>query len=81
MCLLDGEPIARSLAQKLAEQRGMVIRERVTKDLDYLVVADPDTMSGKAKQARKYGVRILAELPFWQKLGVAVDADTDDAAG
>jgi len=37
------------------------------------VVADPDSDSGKARKARQYGVRILTELAFWQKLGVEVE--------
>jgi hypothetical protein len=33
------------------------------------VVADPHTQSGKAKKARRYGVRLLAEPVFWQLMG------------
>jgi DNA polymerase-3 subunit epsilon len=45
----------------------------VTKELDLLVVADPNTQSGKAKKARKYGTRIVHEPVFWRSLGIAVD--------
>ena len=31
----------------------MVVKKGVTKKLDYLVAADPDSMSGKAKKARQ----------------------------
>jgi DNA polymerase III subunit epsilon len=41
--------------------------------LDLLVVADPDSMSGKAKKAREYGIRIVAEPVFWSMMGVNVD--------
>jgi len=51
----------------------MDVRPRVTRELDYLVAADPDTMSGKAKKARSYGIPILAEARFWQLLGIQVD--------
>jgi DNA polymerase-3 subunit epsilon len=45
----------------------------VTKKLDYLVTPDPDSMSGKAKKAREYGVRIVAEPVFWRMVGVEVE--------
>ena len=50
----------------------MIVKKTVTKKLDYLVAADPDSMSGKAKKARQYGIRILAEPVFWRMLGVDV---------
>jgi DNA polymerase-3 subunit epsilon len=37
------------------------------------VVADPNTLSGKAKKAKIYGVRILHENVFWKTLGIKVD--------
>jgi DNA polymerase-3 subunit epsilon len=45
----------------------------VTKKLDLLVVADPDTQSGKAQKARKYGIRIMHEPVFWKAIGVEVE--------
>jgi DNA polymerase-3 subunit epsilon len=51
----------------------MIVQNGVTKALDYLVCADPDSMSGKAKKARQYGIRILAEPVFWRMVGVSVD--------
>ena len=71
-CRLNGAPIARSNAEALAADRGLVVVESVTKKLDVLVVADPFTQSGKAKTARRYGVRIMHEPVFWQALGVPV---------
>jgi DNA polymerase-3 subunit epsilon len=47
------------------------VHERVTKALDVLVVADPNSQSGKAAKARSYGTRIMAEAAFWQALGAA----------
>ena len=69
-CTLDGQPITRVCAEQLAASAGLEVRSRVTKDLDLLVVADPDTQSGKARQARRHGTRILAEPVFWSELGV-----------
>jgi DNA polymerase-3 subunit epsilon len=65
--------ISREMAERLAEERGLVVAETVTKQLDILVVADPYTESGKAKIARKYGTRIMHEPVFWQAIGVMVD--------
>jgi DNA polymerase-3 subunit epsilon len=49
------------------------IRDSVTKDLDLLVMADPYSQSGKAKKARQYGTRVMAEAVFWQAIGVQTD--------
>ena len=43
------------------------------RELPILVVADPETQSGKAKKARQYGKRIVAERSFWPRVGVAID--------
>ena len=37
------------------------------------MVADPDSLSGKAKKARQYGIRILQEAVFWKMIGVKID--------
>jgi DNA polymerase-3 subunit epsilon len=50
---LKGERITRELAEKLAAEAGLLVEASVTKRLDLLVVADPDTQSGKAKKARQ----------------------------
>jgi DNA polymerase-3 subunit epsilon len=70
---IKGERLTRELAEKLAEDAGLVVQATVTKRLDLLVVADPDTQSGKAKKARQYGVRIMAEAAFWKALGMPVE--------
>ncbi len=72
-CRVAGELATRSVAETKAADAGMIIKKTVTKKLDYLVTPDPDSMSGKAKKARAYGVRILAEPVFWQLVGVQVD--------
>jgi len=70
---LEGSPITRDLAHQLATAAGLVVVDRVTKGLDILVVADPRTQSGKARQARKYEARIIAEAAFWRAIGVQVE--------
>lgn len=69
---LKGQPISRELAEALAARAGLFVRGGVSKKLDLLVVADPDTMSGKAKKARDYGTRIMAEATFWNAIGLQV---------
>jgi DNA polymerase-3 subunit epsilon len=72
-CRIDGQPISRNLAETLAARAGLTVKSTVTKNLDLLVVADPNTQSGKAKKARDYGIRILSDAVFWRMAGVTVD--------
>jgi DNA polymerase-3 subunit epsilon len=72
-CTIDGETITRNLAEMIAADKGLKVATSVTKKLDLLVVADPNTQSGKAKLARKYGIRIVSERFFWRTLEIAVD--------
>jgi DNA polymerase-3 subunit epsilon len=72
-CTLEAEQITREHARELASTRGVIVLEGVTKKLDLLVVADPDSLSGKAKKARGYGTRIIVERAFWRELGVNID--------
>ncbi|MCD6497083.1 MAG: BRCT domain-containing protein, partial [Deltaproteobacteria bacterium] len=71
--IIGDERVSKQTAILLATNRGMVVKRNVTKKLDFLVAADPDSQSSKARQARKYGVRILAESVFWRMLGVDVN--------
>jgi len=72
-CRLNGATISRELAASLAERHGLTVVDSVTKKLDILVVADPNTQSGKAKKARQYGLRIVHEPEFWRMLGIATE--------
>jgi DNA polymerase-3 subunit epsilon len=69
---LGGERVTREMAEEAARRAGMVVKPSVAKSLDILVVADPDTQSGKAKKAREYGTRIMAEAVFWRAVGLDV---------
>ncbi len=69
-CNVDGARATKELAKAYARERGMVVQTGVTKKTDLLVAADPDSLSGKAKKARAYGVRIVAEPAFWRMMGV-----------
>ena len=44
----------------------------MTKRLDVLICADPDSLSGKARKAQSYGTRIIVEPVFWRLLGIDV---------
>ncbi len=70
---IDGDLITRSEAQELATQAGLIVKTGVSKGLDLLVVADPDSQSGKAKRARELGTRVMAEAVFWRAIGAQVD--------
>jgi DNA polymerase-3 subunit epsilon len=72
---IKGELITRDVAETLAEQAGLVVvvANSVTKKLVLLVVADPNPQSGKAKKARQYGTRVLADSVFWRMIGVMVE--------
>ncbi len=72
-CCIQGQPISRDIAQRLATGKGLRVMPSVTKKLDLLVVADLNTQSTKAKKARLYGTRILHEREFWSALGIPID--------
>ena len=72
-CRHAGMAITREMATEFALNRGMIVVETVTKKIDLLVVADPLSQSGKAKKARKYGIRIMHEAVFWKALGIEVE--------
>ncbi len=72
-CKRNGVPIQRSEAELLAAAAGLTVQSSVTKKLDILVLADPDSQSGKAKTARRYGTRLIAEPVFWREIGVTID--------
>ncbi|MFP5361764.1 MAG: hypothetical protein ACLGI5_03425 [Thermoleophilia bacterium] len=64
--------MTREVGARLAEAAGLVVCPRVTQALDLLIVADAETMSGKARKARAYGTRIIAEAAFWPLIEVDV---------
>jgi len=69
----EGALIDRTKAEQIAMERGLILKSGVSKKLDYLVTADPNSLSGKARKARDYGVKILAEPVFWNMLGVNIE--------
>lgn len=71
VCFTGEMERARDECTAIAESAGMVVLKGVTKKLDLLVVADPDTQSGKADKARRYGTRVVAEPTFWMMIDSA----------
>ncbi len=55
---------------------GVKLVDTVSEGLTYLVLADPDSASAKAKKARKLGVRLLSEemLQKWLEAGTSAPA-------
>ncbi len=43
------------------QDAGYTLVDKVTRDLTYLVLADPESTSGKAKKARSYNVQLITE--------------------
>lgn len=73
VCSIDGIPLDRATQEELASAAGLAPADGVTKKLDLLVLADPASNSGKARKAREYGTRLIAEAAFWRAIGVRVD--------
>lgn len=47
---------------------GLVVHPAVTKKVKVVVAADPDSLSGKARKARQYGIPVVTEDAFGQML-------------
>jgi DNA ligase (NAD+) len=59
----------RTEAEKIVKENGGEIKS-VSGKLTYLVIADPDSQSSKAKKARKLGVELISEEQFMDMIGV-----------
>jgi BRCT domain type II-containing protein len=70
---IRGLELTRDDQESLAREAGMVVKAGVSRKLDILVLADPDSRSGKAKTADELGVRKMAEPVFWRALGIDID--------
>ena len=58
-----------------ARAAGLGVGENVTKKTRLLIAADPDSMSGKAKKARQYGIPIVHPTAYRTMLiGLAAPA-------
>jgi DNA ligase (NAD+) len=64
----NGKPITRKVAWDMVINHGGTICKSVTKGLDYLVQADPNSTSVKTTNAIKNGTTILGEEDFWKMI-------------
>ncbi len=55
--------------EQMVESRGGTLLSGVTKDLQFLVMADPNSGSSKAEKAKKYGTQCLDEAQFMSLVG------------
>lgn len=63
-----GQMSGRDLWEERAREVGLAVGSSVTRQSRLLVAADPDTLSGKARQARRYQVPIVRLSDFQRKL-------------
>lgn len=68
IALTGAMDIARDVWAQRATAAGLEVGD-VTRKCVLLVAANPDSMSGKAQKARKYGIPIVGETKFAQLLG------------
>jgi len=72
-CRYEGQRLTRPRAWSLAEQAGLIVAPRLTKTVDLLVLSDPDSTSEKARKARQFGTRLIAETAFWEMIDIEVN--------
>ena len=58
------ETMGRKQAQELATAAGFEVKNGVNKGLTYLVMADPNSNSSKARKAREFGTKCISEKEF-----------------
>lgn len=63
-CFTGEIEIRRPMAERLVKEHGGTIKSSVTKDLTYLVQADPKSQSGKSQKAHQNGVKIISGADF-----------------
>ncbi|MEE1621637.1 exonuclease domain-containing protein [Zafaria sp. J156] len=64
----------RSEIEDILRAAGFVPRRAVTKKVGLVVAADPDSLSGKARKARDYGIPVVGESFLWHQLGLGDNA-------
>ena len=69
-CFTGAASMPRKKLWELVEKNGGVVHEGIKKDTDFLVLADVNSTSGKAKAARKQGITLLSEADFVKMCGV-----------
>ena len=59
VCFTGTAPVPRKELTQLLKDVGAIVKDSVTKDLDYLLIEDINSESSKAKSARKNNVTII----------------------
>jgi hypothetical protein len=63
---IGGYLVGRTAAIRMTGGRGRAVAGSVSRELKARVCAEPDSMSGKVREAGEFGVRIIAEHPLWR---------------
>ncbi len=66
----DGKRFTREKMEELVIKNGGSIANSVTKNLNYLVQADPNSVSKKSEKAKELGTEIMSEENFFKALGM-----------
>lgn len=67
-CFTGKSSLPRKTLHQLVSENGGIVKDSVTKDCGYLVVADPSSNSSKIQKARKLGTQVLSEEEFMEML-------------
>lgn len=70
ICITGKPPSGKKYWEELAEKKGFESVKSVTKDLKYLITSDPNSTSGKALKAQKFGIEVISVEKFKQILGI-----------
>jgi len=62
----SGKRYTRGMMHKIVLENGGEVLDKVKKELNYLVMADPNSTKSKAQNARKMGISILSEEKFFE---------------
>lgn len=54
----------RNVLEDMVKNNGGIVKSSVSKGVDYLVIADPNSTSSKAVSARKFGIKLISEEEF-----------------
>lgn len=65
-----GKHITRDKMWSLVVENGGMVEEGVKKGLDYLVLADANSTSGKTQKAKKLGIILVQEDQFFKMIGM-----------
>lgn len=69
VCFTGKTKLKRAELEKLASEAGATVKSSAGKGLTYLVLADPNSTSSKAKAARKNGITLISEDYFIEIIG------------